>query len=177
MTTLETTTPPSPEEQASLGAHNKRKSSRDQVYDAILDLSDGETPARAGDIAQVTGLSMPIVYDAVKELKRRGRIYSDNGVFYPTDETPETQAVSHTIQANGSVKLEKGDQVLDLNPREARAIAKTLAGAVEQAAVILMHHRQDYQQAQIRRLHRQVERLRQELASFGVVRAETVLAD
>ena len=162
MTTTETTVP-SPEEQASLAAHNTRKSSRDRVYDAILELSDSETPAKAADIAQVTGLTMPIVYDSIKALKQRGRIYSDNGYFFACDEVQETQAVSHTILPSGAVKLEKGDQVMDLNPREARALAKTLAGSVEQAAVILMQHRQNEMQAQIRRLHRMIERLRQQV--------------
>lgn len=162
MTTPETT-PPSPEEQASLAAHNAKKSSRDRVYDAILELSDSETPAKAADIAHVTGLAMPIVYDSIKALKQRGRIYSDNGSFFACEEVSETQAVSHTILPSGAVKLEKGDQVMDLNPREARALAKTLAGNVEQAAVILMQHRQNEMQAQIRRLHRMIERLRQQV--------------
>ena len=162
MATNETTVP-SPEEQASLAAHNTRKSSRDRVYDAILELSDSETPAKAADIANVTGLAMPIVYDSIKALKQRGRIYSDNGYFFACDEVQETQAVSHTILPSGAVKLEKGDQVMDLNPREARALAKTLAGSVEQAAVILMQHRQNDMQAQIRRLHRMIERLRQQV--------------
>lgn len=163
MTTPETT-PPSPEEQASLAAHNAKKSSRDRVYDAILELSDSETPAKAADISNITGLAMPIVYDSIKALKQRGRIYSDNGSFFACEEVAETQAVSHTILPSGAVKLEKGDQVMDLNPREARALAKTLAGNVEQAAVILMQHRLNDQQAQIRRMHRKIEKLHQELA-------------
>ena len=147
-----------------MAAHNAKKSSRDRVYDAILELSDSETPAKAQDVARVTGLAMPIVYDSIKALKQRGRIYSDNGAFFVSDELPETQSVSHTILPSGAVKLEKGDQILDLNPREARALAKTLAGSVEQAAVILMQHRQNDQQAQIRRLHRKIEKMNQELA-------------
>ena len=163
-TAITDATPPSAEEAASLAAHNARKSSRDRVYDAILELSDSETPAKAADIANVTGLAMPIVYDSIKALKQRGRIYSDNGSFFASEEVAETQAVSHTILPSGAVKLEKGDQVMDLNPREARALAKTLAGSVEQAAVILLHHRHNELQAQMRRMHRRVEKLTQELA-------------
>lgn len=167
MTTAETTDTAelSRNEAEALAAHNGRKSSRDRVYDAILELSDSETPAKARDIAAVTGLAMPIVYDSVKALKQRGRIYSDNGAFFVCGEVAETQAVSHTVLPNGSVKLEKADQVMDLNPREARALARTLAGCVEQAAVIVMQHRQDEQQAQIRRLHREIARMREALHS------------
>ena len=174
MTTEMTTATPSTAEAAALAAHNTRKSSRDRVYDAILELSDSETPAKAADIANVTGLAMPIVYDSIKALKQRGRIYSDNGHFFACDEVQETQAVSHTILPSGAVKLEKGDQVMDLNPREARALAKTLAGSVEQAAVILMQHRQNVMQAQIRSLHRLVERLRQQV---GFVNPQMEIVD
>jgi len=175
MTTPETT-PPSPEEQASLAAHNAKKSSRDRVYDAILELSDSETPAKAADIAHVTGLAMPIVYDSIKALKQRGRIYSDNGSFFACEEVAETQPVYHTAMPNGIIKLEKGDQIMELTQREARALAKTMAGFVEQAAVIVMSHRQDEQQAQIRRMQRQIQRLQDELGRF-VPPAQMALLD
>lgn len=161
-----TATAPTETEAASLAAHNTRKSSRDLVYDAILDLSDSETPAKALDVARVTGLSMPIVYDSIKALKQRGRIYSDNGAFLVCNEYLETQPVYHTAMPNGIVKLEKGDQILELTQREARALAKAMAGFVEQAAVIVMSHRQDEQQAQMRRMQRQIQRLQDELGRF-----------
>ena len=170
-------TMPSPAEAEALAAHNVRKSSRDQVYDAILELSDGETPAKAADVSRVTGLSMPIVYDSIKALKQRGRIYSDNGVFFVCGEVPDTQAVSHTILPNGAVKLEKGDQILDLNQREARALAKTLNGSVEQAAVILMQYRQSEQQAQIRRLQRQLADMHTAMKRNATATAQMALLD
>lgn len=154
---------PSPAEAKALAAHNGRKSSRDQVYDAILELSDSETPAKAQDISRVTGLAMPIVYDSIKALKQRGRIYSDNGTFFVCGEYQPAQPVYHTAMPDGIIKLEKGDQILTLNPREARALAKTMGGVLEQAATIVMSYRQDEQHAQIRRLKRQIERLEESL--------------
>lgn len=177
MTTAEmNTATPSATEAAALAAHNGRKSSRDQVYDAILELSDSETPAKAQDISRVTGLAMPIVYDSIKALKQRGRIYSDNGAFLVCNEYLETQPVYHTALPNGIIKLEKGDQILELTQREARALAKTMAGFIEQAAVIVMNHRQDEQQAQIRRLHRKIEKMQVELGRF-VPPAQMALLD
>lgn len=179
MTTADTTataTAPTETEAASLAAHNTRKSSRDLVYDAILDLSDSETPANVRDIAAVTGLGIAIVYDSVKTLKQRGRIYSDNGAFFVTGELPETQAVSQTVLPNGFIKLEKADQVMDLNPREARALARSLAGYVEQAAVILMQHRIDEQQAQIRRLHREHAQMRERMHAIAPERQGAIAA-
>lgn len=162
-TTIELEHSPSAEEaaalNASLAAHNAKKSSRVMVFDAILELSDGEMPAKAQDIASVTGLPMAIVYDAIKTLKQRGRIYSDNGAFFPCGEAQETQAVTTTILANGAVKVEKGDQVMDFNQREARAHFGMGGAHIQQAALIVMERRYDEQQAQIRRLQRRVDQL------------------
>lgn len=169
--TIELEHSPSAEEaaalNASLAAHNAKKSSRVMVFDAILELADGEMPAKAMDIANATGLAMPVVYDSIKELKRRGRIYSDNGAFFPCGEHQETQAVTTTILANGAVKVEKGDQVLDLNPREARAHYGMGGAHIQQIGIIVLERRLDEQQSQIRRLQRQVQRLEDEVKKLA----------
>ena len=161
--TMELEHSPSAEEaaalNASLAAHNAKKSSRVMVFDAILELADGEMPAKVKDIANATGLAVPVVYDSIKELKRRGRIYSDNGTFFPCGEAEESQAVTTTILANGAVKVEKGDQVVDFTQREARAHFGMGGAHIQQAALIVMERRYDEQQAQIRRLQRRVDQL------------------
>ncbi|CAN7367811.1 hypothetical protein [Acidovorax sp. LjRoot117] len=141
-------------EAQALAKLNGRKSTRDRVFDVIVEMTDSEIPARAPEIAAITGLSTAIVYDCVKELKKRERIYSDNGMLYACTEHTETQSVSHSWLPNGAVKVEKGDVVLDLNPREARALFSAGAGFAQQAAVVVMDHRISEQQAQIRRLQR-----------------------
>lgn len=155
--------PMTAEEAAALQTHNAKKSSRDMVFGAILELADCETPAKAPDISRATGLAMPIVYDAIKTLKQRGRIYSDNGMFFVAEEHKDTEPVYHSALPNGVIKLEKGDQILELNQREARALAKTMGGLIEQANVIVMAHKQDEQQAQIRRLQRQITEMMEKL--------------
>lgn len=169
--TMELEHSPSAEEAAalneSLAAHNAKKSSRVQVFDAILELADGDMPAKAQDIANATGLGMAVVYDSIKELKRRGRIYSDNGAFFVCGEHQETQAVTTTILSNGGVKIEKGDQVLDLNPREARAHYGMGGAHIQQIGVIVMERRLDEQQAQIRRLQRDNQRMQDQLKKLA----------
>ena len=155
-TSTDAVEPMTAEEAAALQTHNSKKSSRDMVFGAILELADCETPAKAPDIARATGLAMPIVYNAIKTLKQRGRIYSDNGMFFIAEEHKDTEPVYHSALPNGVIKLEKGDQILELNQREARALAKTMGGLIEQANVIVMAHKQDEQQAQIRRLQREL---------------------
>lgn len=165
--TMELEHSPSAEEAAalneSLAAHNAKKSSRVQVFDAILELADGDMPAKAQDIANATGLGMAVVYDSIKELKRRGRIYSDNGAFFVCGEHQETQAVTTTYLANGGVKVEKGDVVMEFNPREARAHYSMGGAHIQQIGVIVLERRVDEQQAQIRRLQRQMEKQQEEL--------------
>lgn len=169
--TMELEHSPSAEEaaamNASLAVHNAKKSSRVMVFDAILELADGEMPAKAMDIANATGLAMPVVYDSIKELKRRGRIYSDNGAFFPCGEAQETQAVTQTILPTGGVKIEKGDVVLDLNQREARALFGMGAAQIQQVGVIVLERRVDEQQAQIRRLQRDNQRLHDEVKKLA----------
>lgn len=152
------------EEHAAVTAHNARRSSRDIVLEAIMELTDSEMSSKTPDLVRVTGLSFSVVNDSVKVLKQRGQIYSDNGAFFVCSEHQPAQPVYHTAMPDGIIKLEKGDQILTLNPREARAVARTMGGIVEQAASIVLHHRQDELQAQLRRMQRQVEKVEDALA-------------
>ena len=133
-------TPPTPET-ATVGAHAERRSSRDMVLEAIMELNDSEMSSKTPDLVRVTGLSHTVVHDSIKVLKQRGQIYSDNGAFFVCSEHQPAQPVYHTAMPDGIIKLEKGDQILTLNPREARAVARTMGGLVEQAASNSVVHR------------------------------------
>lgn len=152
---------PTADEASAVAAYNARKSSRDRVLEAIMELCDAEIPARTPDLVRVTGLSITTVNDSIKVLKQRGMIYSDNGTFFVCNEHQPAEPVYHTAMPNGIIKLEKGDQILTLNPREARSVAKTMGGLIEQAFSIVLHHRQDEQQSQIRRLQRRIGQMEQ----------------
>lgn len=149
-------------EAQALAKLNGRKSSRDLVYDAIAEMSDSEMPARTPDIVSVTGLSSAVVSDSIKELKRRGRIFSDNGQFLVSEMHQETQAVTQTILPSGALKVEKGDVVLDLTPREARNLFGMGGAYTQQAAVIVMDRKLVEQQSQIRRLQMRTVRMESE---------------
>ena len=163
---------PTAHETAAAAAHAERRSSRDMVLEAIMELTDSEMSSKTPDLVRVTGLSFSVVNDSVKVLKQRGQIYSDNGAFFVCSEHQPAQPVYHTAMPDGIIKLEKGDQILTLNPREARAVARTMGGLIEQAASIVLHHRQDELQAQLRRMQRQVEKVEDALAEANKLSAQ-----
>ena len=74
-------------EAAAVAAHAERRSSRDMVLEAIMELTDSEMSSKTPDLVRVTGLSFSVVNDSVKVLKQRGQIYSDNGAFFVCSET------------------------------------------------------------------------------------------
>ena len=54
------------------------------------------------------------------------------GVYVPVEVHPPARSISKTVLTDGTVKIEIGDEVLTLTPREDRALAMLQAGAVMQ---------------------------------------------
>jgi hypothetical protein len=63
-----------------------------------------------------------------------------NGVFVPAATHPPARPMSKTVMPDGMVKLEIGDDVLTLTPREDRTLATLQAGAATQLAAIEIGH-------------------------------------
>lgn len=104
------------------------KSNRESVLTAINMICDHREAASRAQIVTMTGVKMGIVDEHVKNLKDGGLIRMVNPGFYvPVDQEPD-RMVSTTGLPRGRLKIELGDQMLDLNPREAFALAKQLAG-------------------------------------------------
>lgn len=107
-----------------------RISSRVLVMDAIKDLYDQEIPVTSPAIMRVTGLKPVTVADCIKELKERGEIWApERGVYRPVLKHPPARAVSRTTLPDGTVKLEVGDEILTLTPRESRMVAEAMGGS------------------------------------------------
>jgi len=104
------------------------RTTRQVVFQAIVDLWNVNRQASRRAICDMTGLAMTVVDDHVKNLKDDGLIrLVVNGIFEPVDQTPD-RAISGTMVPNGKYKLEIGDVCLDLTLREARNIALTTGG-------------------------------------------------
>ena len=103
----------------------------DLVMRAVLENREVGRISTRQVIAEMTNLPLTIVDDRVKYLKAVGKIRlagNVSGVFEPCEDRLEDRPVYAGILANGRVKLEIGDHVLDLTQREARNAGALLAG-------------------------------------------------
>lgn len=104
------------------------ESSTERIYQAIKDLQDRGRIATRQVLVTMTGLPMTIIDDRLKFLCSIGRVRRPvNGVF-EADDVGEERATSATVLPNGRVKLEIGEHVLELSPREFRNIGALGAG-------------------------------------------------
>lgn len=112
-------------------------SSRVQVLEVLRDLYDQELPVTTPAIIRVTGLKHVTVTDCLKELKERGEIWCpERGVYRPVVKHPPSRAVSRTTLPDGTVKLEVGDEMLTLTPRESRLVAEAMGGTAAMLVAI-----------------------------------------
>jgi len=104
------------------------KSNREAVLSAIQVISDHREAASKQQIVNMTGINTSVVNDHVKALREDGLITMvQPGWYAPIDQEPD-RLVSTTNMPRGRMKIEIGDSILELNPREAFSLAKQLAG-------------------------------------------------
>jgi hypothetical protein len=105
---------------------------RQTIYQCIVDLCAVNRAATRQVIAQETGLKLSVVDDHVSGLRDAGLLRNVvNGVVEPMD-TMEDRSVSGTVVPGGRYKLEIGDMVLELTLRETRAVAALTGGVALQ---------------------------------------------
>jgi hypothetical protein len=103
-------------------------STREKVYQCILELHmTGRIPTREA-IMRETGLKYSMVDNHFKTLREDGRIEKVvNGVYEPV-QTWEDKVVSSTMLDDGRAALEIGEIKIIITPRDARNILKVLGG-------------------------------------------------
>lgn len=107
---------------------NQPKRNRDIVLQCIIDICAHNGYASRAKIVELTALRMTAVDEQIDRLKVDGLIRPlYNGVFEPVDQTID-RCISATTLPMGRTKLEVGEVVLELTPREVLAMAKLLAG-------------------------------------------------
>ena len=111
----------------------KSITSTQRVLDAVRDLRELDQIATRETVAELTGLKMGIVDDRLRALVDDGKLKRVlRGVYVPVEVHPPSRCISKTVLMDGTVKIEIGDEVLTLTPREDRALAMLQAGAVMQ---------------------------------------------
>ena len=104
------------------------RTSRQIVLQAIVTICEHNAYANRASVTRLSGLSQVIVDDHIKKLKADDIIRMDvPGFYYPVDQSVD-RAISTTSLPLGRLKVEVGDNLLELNPREAFALAKLMAG-------------------------------------------------
>lgn len=106
---------------------------KQQILDAIHDLHNAEQMVTREALQEVTGLKLTIVDDRTRVLVDEGMVIrKGRGVFVPAVQHPPARPISKTLMPDGTVKIEIGDDVLTLTPREDRLLASVQAGAALQ---------------------------------------------
>lgn len=104
-----------------------------QILDAIHDLHNAEQLVTREALREVTGLRLTIVDDRLAILVDQGAVIrKGRGVFVPAIQHPPARSISKTLMPDGTVKIEIGDEVISLTPREDRLLASIQAGAALQ---------------------------------------------
>lgn len=126
------------------------KTSTAAVLDAVRDLHAQEQLVTREGVAEATGLKLTVVDDRLGVLVDDGEILRiKRGVFKPAVAHPPARTMSKTILPDGWVKIEIGDEILTLTPREDRSLAQLQAGAAAQLAAIEASHHATHLHAEL----------------------------
>ena len=114
-----------------------QRTTKQQMLDAIHDLHNAEQLVTREALQEVTGLKLTIIDDRVATLVDEGAVIrKGRGVFVPAIQHPPARPISKTVMPDGMVKIEIGDDVISLTPREDRTLASIQAGTAVQFAAI-----------------------------------------
>lgn len=129
-----------------------QRTTKQQILDAVHDLHNQEQMVTREALQEVTNLKLTIIDDRLATLVDEGAlIRKSRGVFVPAVQHPPARPISKTMMPDGMVKLEIGDTVLELTPREDRMLASMLAGTAVQFAAIETGHEMSTLVAAMRR--------------------------
>lgn len=136
------------------------------VYDAICRLfaMNDRIPVSVQSIIEETGMTGQAVKDHFTALLDDGAILrAERGLYVPV-EAHDTRAISLTFLPNGSIKIEAGDDVLQLNPSEFKLLAAQLraTGASDGHSSAAVIAASQHTQTMIRRLHASIASMREE---------------
>ncbi|WP_405118766.1 hypothetical protein [Pseudomonas leptonychotis] len=114
-----------------------KRSSTQIVLEAVQDLHTQEQVVTRETLAALTGLKLSVIDDRVGALIDDEQVVRvQRGVYVPAETHPPARVISKTLLPDGTSKIDIGDQVLTLTPKEDRMLAQLLAGVAMQTAAI-----------------------------------------
>lgn len=105
-------------------------SNRELVYNAVVDVFNVTgKPVNCEKVAELLDMKPSKVYEAMNFLANDERfVRAGRGLYEPAAKFRDDQAVSTTVQKSGMVKMEVGDQLIELTPGEAAKAGASLMG-------------------------------------------------
>lgn len=144
-------------------------STTERVFEAVRELRALDQMATRETIAELTGLKLGIVDDRLRALANDERLCRlIRGVYELAEPWTPPRPIFFGLLSDGAVKLEVGEQVLDLTPQEARSIARGLGGLADDARVIESVRKHIYMAGE---LTKKVDRLAVEVQRLGTANA------
>ena len=118
-----------------------RPTNKEIILDCIIDLHNSEQTVTRELLLDVLDLKKNIIDDNVTSLVNEGRVYRvRRGVYAPSSTHPKARHIWKGTLSCGLVKLEIGDIVITLTPKEARILGKEMMGDGMQYANIELGH-------------------------------------
>jgi len=131
-----------------------------RVLDACKMLFDADMAPSRDLLAERTGLSLGAVDEAVKALRKLGLLTKEPQSYKPIPQYKENRIVSGSPLPSGEFKVELGDDVLTLTPKETRDLGMLLQGAALESAALA---NQRWLMERIERMERENQTLKLEL--------------
>lgn len=140
------------------------KNSTDVIFDAVVDLHNNEQIVTRTTLAAMLDLKIGIIDDRLSYLVDIEKIMRvERGVYVPVIQHPVSRIMSKMVLPDGTVKIEIGDEVLTLTPKEARTLGNlVVAEAMQYSNIELGHNMAMIQSSltgQVKCLARNVEKL------------------
>jgi hypothetical protein len=135
------------------------------VLDMISDMHAQEQLVTRESLVKVLDLPLSVLDDRVGTLINAGLVRRiRKGLYEPAEQHAPARVISKTLLPCGTVKIDIGDEVLTLTPKEDRMLAQVQAGVVLQTASIEAGHHSALIAAdlslQVKALHRELNALR-----------------
>ena len=146
------------------------RTSKQIVYDCIVDLYNAEQFPTREVIQKTTGRVLTTVDDRLKTLCDDEQIHRlKRGAYVPVVAPPKSRPVSVTYIESGLAKVEVGDAYMEVWPREARRLGQLLCGAALEYSNIQAGHEATMM---ITELVGRIKRLERQLATALAVTVE-----
>ena len=138
------------------------KNSTDVIFDAVVDLHNNEQIVTRTTLAAILDVKIGIIDDRLSYLVDTDRIMRvERGVYVPVAQHPVSRIMSKMVLPDGTIKIEIGDDVLTLTPKEARTLGNLVVAEAMQYSNIELGHNMAMIQSgltgQVRKLTKQVE--------------------